>query len=132
MKDIPELKGREELAAWIKKNLDKAVNELGRTGRAEDFLVEAKPAWVYPFQILIGKMRMHSLPDDFMWFICGDAPTDCIVGSSADSPRAAARYFSLKWQLDASASGTTDEALSARAEALYELVEEERLWKQEQ
>ena len=130
MRDIPELSGNEELAAWVRKNFDQAIEELMHIGATEGLLVEAKPAWMYPFQILIGKIRDKDHPGGFLWFICGDTPTDHIPGSHADSPREAAKYFSLKWQLDASRVGNSDKDLSAKATALYEFVEEDRLWEQ--
>ena len=130
MRDIPELSGHEELSTWIKKNFDNAVEELTRRGVAEGLLVEAKPAWLLPFQILIGKMRERERPGRFLWFICGDTPTDCIPGSHAATPREAARHFALKWQLDASGEGVVDTELSVKAGALYELVEADSFWKQ--
>ncbi len=130
LKNIPELSGHEELAAWIKKNFDEAIDELTRNGVTGSLLVEAKPAWVFPFQLLIGKIRERDDPDEFLWFICGNASTDHIPGSHAESPREAAKHFALKWQLDASRIGNTDKDLSARASALYQFVEEDRLWAQ--
>jgi len=130
MRDIAELSEHEELAVWVKKTFDEAIEELMRNGVVESLLVEAKPAWVYPFQILIGKIREKEHPGRFLWFICGDAPTDHISGSHAASPKEAAKHFALKWQLDASRVGNSDKDLSAKATALYEFVEEDRLWEQ--
>jgi hypothetical protein len=55
------------------------------------------------------------------------------VGSAvATPPRDAARHFSLKWQLDAARNiePALAETLIAKAEALYELVEDESLWEE--
>ena len=43
--------GREQLKAWTKKQLDLAVRKLTNPGAIDSMIVEAKPAWVLPFQI---------------------------------------------------------------------------------
>jgi len=144
----PDKPGRKKLDAWIKKQLDNAVRKLVNQGAIDSVIVEAKPAWVLPFQILIGKIRAHGHANDFEWFICGEVPTDYLASDVASTPRETARHFALKWQLRAARQqvpaaqepfGTepeTDrndpgEQLSEKAEALYELVEDTRLWSQE-
>ena len=131
MRNIPELQGREELAAWVKQNFDKAIEDLIDSNVVESLLLEAKPAWVFPFSILIGKVRENGHAGDFLWFICGEGPTDSIPGSCAASPREAARHFALKWQLDASRDERLNEELSERAGALYQLADDEKLWVQD-
>lgn len=131
MKNIPELQGREELAAWIKQTLDKAIQELIDGKAVESLLLEAKPAWVFPFRILIGKVRESGQPGHFLWFICGEGPMDYIPGSCATSPKEAAKHFALKWQSDASHDESYDKELSDRAGALYRLADDERLWVQD-
>lgn len=130
MKDIPELKGRAELAAWIKQNFDAAVDGLMRRNVLDSLLVEARPAWVYPFKTLIGRAREKGRPGGGIWFICGDVPLDYIAASAAASPKEAARHFSLKWQMDAARDGATDKDLVLKAQGLYQLTEDERIWKQ--
>ena len=138
---------REELNAWNKKQLNAAVRKLMDQGAIDSLIVEAKPAWVLPFQILIGKVRAQGQSTDFKWFICGEIPTDHLPSSVATTPRDAARHFVMKWQLAAARfqqrteqnpSVTTSESqredpgkqLSDNAEALYGLVEDDRLWLQ--
>jgi hypothetical protein len=96
-------------------------------GVVDSLIVEAKPAWILPFQLLIGKVRSRGDSGSFEWFICGDAPTDHLHSSLAETPREAARHFSLKWQLEASRTGS-DDLLSEKAEALYEIVDREEFW----
>lgn len=136
--------GKEKLDTWVKTQLNGAVRSLTDQGIIEGFLVEAKPAWVLPFQILIGKIRGQGTPKEFFWFICGDLPTDFVGSTVASVPRDAARHFALKWQLQATryqaeenhphSSGLNqddfDEQLVEKAEALYGLVENEGLWQQ--
>ena len=137
----------EKLKAWIKTQLDAAVWKLTDQGIIESLLVEAKPAWVFPFQILIGKIRAQGESRGFDWFICGDVPTDSLESTVASSPRDAARHFSMKWQLQAarhqnlagqeptetgpkSGRNDHDDQLVDKAELLYALVDDARLWRQ--
>jgi hypothetical protein len=138
--------GQEKLNAWIKTQLDGAVSKLTDQGRVNSLLIEAKPAWVLPFQILIGKIRAQGDPSKFDWFICGDFPTDFLESTVASTPRDAARHFSMKWQLQVARQQAMDNQpplgpdldpdeidtqLAEKAEALYGLVENTGLWQQE-
>jgi hypothetical protein len=120
----------EKLNAWIKQHMDSAVRELMDLGLAEGVIVEAKPAWVFPFTLLIGRLREHGQLGGFDWFICGDAPTSHVSSTVAATPREAARHFALQWQIDAARQGDAGEDLARKAEALYELVEQDSLWEQ--
>lgn len=147
MENSLENPGREELSKWIKQQLDRAVRKLLDKGVIDSLIVEAKPAWVLPFQILIGKIRAQDQPKKFTWFICGQVPTDYLESSAASTPRDTARHFAMQWQLTAAkqldkagqnasagdSGGQTKQTgmqLADHAEALYEVVEEERLWSQ--
>ncbi len=137
--------GREQLKVWTKKQLDAAVWKLMNLGAIDSLIVEAKPAWVLPFQVLIGKIRARSQSKDFEWFICGEVPTDFLKSTVASTPREAARHFAMKWQLEVArhkdlsnqkSPGPVPELrepgsqLSETAEALYELADDERIWQQ--
>ena len=138
---------QEKLNAWIKTQMNDAVRKFTDRGTVEAFLIEAKPAWVLPYQVLIGKIREQGKPDRFEWFICGGVPTDFLGSAAASTPRDAARHFTIKWQLQAARfqeSGSQDlpgqkaefnpstlgAHLGDMAEALYALVNDERLWLQ--
>ena len=138
-----EKRGREELQAWIKQRLDAAVHELIDSGVFESVMIEAKPAWVFPFQVLLGKIREQG--EEFKWIICGEVPTDYFDSATVSTPREAARHFALKWQLDAARQqnlsaetppGPAPESrpeyfgseLAETAEALYALVNDASLW----
>lgn len=136
----------DELLAWVKQRLDAAVGELIKNDVFDSLLVEAKPAWVWPYQVLIGKVRERGSTKAFDWLICGDVPTDSAGSATASTPREAARYFAMKWQLevarhqdlmDQNSSGPVPELrepgsqLAETAEALYELANDENLWQQQ-
>jgi hypothetical protein len=117
------------LKDWISKKLNEATNELMKRGLGQAAVVEAKPAWVLPFTLLIGRIRELGREDGFDWFICGDGPLTHVSSDYAESPREAARHFALQWQLLASRmSDAQADDLARKAGALYELVEEEQLW----
>ena len=143
--DSPE---QAELDIWIKKHLDASVKKFMKQGNIESIMVEAKPAWVLPFQILIGKIRIPDSSNDFVWFICGEVPTDYLDSSVASAPRETARHFAMKWQLAAARHqqkveqnpvAITQKSLQEdpaaelvkQAEALYGVVEDDRLWLQQ-
>jgi len=118
----------EALKAWIKERTDTAVQELIDRGLIESVVVETRPAWVFPYTLLIGKVRESARDGGFDWFICGDAPITVASSRVAVTPRDAARHFALQWQLEAARRGEAGTELAKRAEALYELTEEDRLW----
>jgi hypothetical protein len=117
-------------STWIKEQLDRAVEEIMNRGIFDEQIAEARPIWSVPQKVMIGQVRIPSEPKSFIWVICGDFPTDVIGSATAATPREAARHFSLKWQMDATrqtdASATA--LLTDKAEELYAIVEEDRLW----
>lgn len=117
-----------ELNAWIKEQLHTAVRQLGDLGVVESMVVEAKPAWVLPYTLLIGRVRERSRLVGFDWFISGDAPVTHADHTVAKSPREAARHFALQWQLRAARQGDAGEELARKAESLYEIVEDDEFW----
>ena len=116
--------------AWIRQQLDDAVEQVLSRGVINDKLAEARPVWSIPDKVMIGQIRVPSEPGSFIWIICGDFPVDCIGASVAATARDAARHFSLKWQLDAAQQNEPSLAtiLIRKAEELYEFAEEDRLW----
>jgi len=137
----------EEVAAWIRENLDESVDELMRLGVVTATLVEARPIWSLPFEFVIGQVRDADDKSTFKWVISGAVPVDHIDSTIATTPREAARYFALKWQLDAARYRDSSiqesvspeqkqswdqlgEKLATQAETLFELVDTESLWQQ--
>lgn len=120
----------DKLQAWIRRQLDNAVKGFIESELYEDALIEVKPAWVLPSQLLIGKVREQSNPISFRWFICGEVPLDHMDSNAATTPREAIRHFALKWQLEAAnLKGDGAAALIEQAESLYPLADDGRLWR---
>lgn len=116
-----------EIRDWAKKLLGEAVQELMAAGILESELVEAKPAWAFPYEVLVGKIREQG-SGNFAWFICGNVPTDYVSASLAATPRDACRHFALKWHLDAEKSDADKEDIVKSAQALYQVVDDDSLW----
>lgn len=90
-----------EAVEWARETLANVVQEISDQGVIDSPLLEARPAWSKPFDIVIGKLRDQGQPVEFLWVIGGSVPIDCIHSSVASTARDAARHFSMKWQLDA-------------------------------
>lgn len=135
----------DETLIWAKKELDKVIKEVTDQGAIESPLVEARPAWTKPFDVVIGQLRDQGVQTEFLWVIGGLVPSDCIHSRVAATPRDAARHFSMKWQLEAARyedpaerqrlglDPTVDweacaKALIAKANYLYKIVEDDQLW----
>lgn len=122
-----------ELQLWIKEQLNKGVYQLVDQKIFDQALVEAKPAWILPHSLLIGKIRDKGTESSTRWFICGDCETLHIPEEMANSPRAAMRHFSLLWQANLGEEvlldNTGQQTALKKAESLYELSQESQLWK---
>ena len=148
MSEIDSDSEREAYVTWYKTMLDLVVQEMVQVKAIEADGVEAKPAWALPHKVLIGQLRKVGQPKDFIWVIAGEGvSTDHIDGQLASTPREAARYFAMKWHMDAQRledlsdknEGKTNPELDMKeyagrlvqhAESLYELVNADELWKQ--
>jgi len=137
----------EDVVSWARELLDEAVQEMMRRGVVTDALVEAKPVWALPYEIMIGRIRDSYAQTSSIWVITGDVPTDYVGMDVASTPREAARHFTLKWQLDAArykdpavqkelgaelkdSWDELGEQLARTAEALFSVVEDDKLWQE--
>jgi hypothetical protein len=135
----------DEALDWARATLANVVQEIMDEGVIDSPLLESRPAWTKPFEIVIGKLRDQGQQAEFLWVIGGSVPVDCVHSGVASSARDAARHFSMKWQLEAARlenpaelkrlglDPATDwqaeaEALIAKAEYLYAVVDDDRFW----
>jgi hypothetical protein len=118
----------DDLKAWIDALIAATVKELTDRRVVGGALIEAKPAWCFPFRLLIGKIREQGEVTSYSWFISGDMPTAIADSSVAATPREAARYFALRWQLNSARRDDGFEEMAADAEQLYQLVSRDELW----
>lgn len=119
-----------EQQTWLRSRLDAAVRLLIDLEVFTSEMIEVKPAWAAPGHYLIGRARETGDDRTSRWFICGQGGTlDHLPGDTAETARDAARHFSMKWQLDATRVRDPEAAeLVERAELLYALVDNDRLW----
>ena len=109
--------------------LGEALSELSAAGVIEDTLMEARPAWILPFKIVVGQSRTSSGDANPIWVIGGKGPADYLPLAVAPTARDAARHVSLKWQLDSERLVGEESANLVRiAEYLYSIVDNDDYW----
>lgn len=102
--------------------------------------------WIIPHRAMLGRVRPKEGDGPMLWMITGVVPTDHAEAAAASNCREAARYFSLKWQMEAArleksggkhnpAEGVdwkqTSGNIAGRAEWLHDLTEDPRRWNQD-
>jgi len=123
----------EEQQHWVRSQYQVATKYLADKGlvtssvKVEDsrYLIPALAIW-----------KLSLLNGESYWVLCGDLPTDHSRIDVAPNARDALKHFSLKWQmqaenlLQAKSKEQNDFAhlLISRAEGLYQLCENEKLW----
>ncbi|GHA11357.1 hypothetical protein GCM10008090_21400 [Arenicella chitinivorans] len=132
MKSISD---KPEITDWVNKTLAQSVHTLAARNVIESQIAEAKPSWIFPFSIMIGKVRTSTSHTQTIWFANSNELVHFAAEDVALTPREAARHFALKWQLDAQRlydNDTVDNVLAdslvAQSTSLLELVEQDSLW----
>ena len=131
---------------WARNTIERAVQAFLDQGILDTAVVEAKPAWGAPPNVLVAMLREHGARAHSYWLIAGgNVPFGYLPASVARTPREAARHFALRWQLEAArlqnaaASGAVEASgnepnparLSRQAEWLYRLVDDDSFWQPE-
>src|SRR5690242_10675862 len=101
--------------------------------------------WIIPHRAMLGLVwPKHGVAPKY-WVITGVVPTDHAEASAARNVREAARYFALKWQLEAARLGQGNSSvpqvgeakidwkamegdIAKRAEWLHDLMQDARRW----
>ena len=101
--------------------------------------------WLIPHRAMLGRVWPKQGANPKLWVITGVVPTDHAETGAARTCREAARYFALKWQLEAARLGKGNDAaprvgdakvdwksmennIALRAEWLHDLVQDNRRW----
>lgn len=101
--------------------------------------------WIIPYRAMLGRVWPKHGASPKLWVITGVVPTDHAETGTAHNCREAARYFALKWQLEAARLGQGNAAaptagddpidwnemgggIARRAEWLHNLMQDERRW----
>ena len=132
-----------ELRRWIEGQFQNMGRHAVENGLIEGEKAEGRPAWAMPGKLFIGKIWDSADESNAWWIISGAVPADHLQASVAETPREALRHFCLKWQMqnarldkaaesdhpaDQQAWTGIGENLAAQAEALYSLVDDDKLW----
>lgn len=123
----------EEQQHWIKTQYQAATKYLAEKGLVTDSVITQESRYLVP---LMAVWKLKLLDGSYVWAISGDLPTDHSNFDVAPTARDAIRHFSLKWQLQAEnllkgedkTQHNFAQILVGRAEGLYELHQNEKLW----
>ncbi|WP_100657063.1 DUF4826 family protein [Alteromonas flava] len=129
---------QQQLGEWAKEQFQKANKHLAENGLLFESVVAEESRYLAP---LIAVWKINTSDSKQLWVVSGDLPVDFIPASVAADARAALKHFALKWQLQAEnirLQVTNDKTqldyatlLEARAENLFELEGQDRLWQQQ-
>lgn len=125
----------QEQQQWVKSQYQDATKYLAQKGLVTKSVAADDSRYLVPY-VAIWKLTMND--GTKCWVIGGDLPTDHSSADVAPNAREAMRHFSLKWQMQAeNLLGADDKSqnefaqlLIGRAEGLYQLYENEKLWQQ--
>lgn len=128
----------EERNEWVREQFQNANQYLAERGMLSDRILTKESRYLVP-NVAIWKFKLQN--GKKVWVINGRVTTDHVNADVAKTARDVIRHFSLNWQLKAENIDALGEAadpaqkgmvgiLIRNAEALYELSEDERLWKQ--
>jgi hypothetical protein len=131
-------------AEWHKAQQQQVADYLRRL-QIFDSDITGEWLWIIPHRAMLGRVWPKHGTSPKLWVITGVVPTDHAEAGAARSCREAARYFALKWQLEAArlGKGTQDAPqvgdakvdwkemegnIAARAEWLHDLMQNNRRW----
>ncbi|WP_394176904.1 DUF4826 family protein [Thalassotalea litorea] len=124
----------EQRSAWVREQYQKATKYLAEKGFVTESVATLDSRYLIP---VVAIWKLQTINKESVWVISGDLPCDHIGISAAEDVREALRNFSMKWQLQAqnilaTAKDRTQiefaSLLVSRAEGLYQLFENEKLW----
>ena len=123
----------QEQSEWIRKHYQVATKYLADKGMVTNSVAVQDSRYLIP---LVSVWKLKLLDNATYWVICGDLPSDHINADVAVDAREALRHFSLKWQLQAEnllkqpkkEQQEFAQLLVGRADGLYELYSNDKLW----
>ena len=90
----------------------KQVADYLRKLEAFDTDITGEWLWIIPYRAMLGRVWPKHAVSPKYWVITGVVPTDHAETTAARNVREAARYFALKWQLEAARLGKGNEGLA--------------------
>src|SRR5690349_18797263 len=121
------------------------VGDYLRKIQAFDTDITGEWLWIIPYRAMLGRVWPKHGASPKLWVITGVVPTDHAEQGAARNCREAARYFALKWQLEAARLGQGNSSvpqvgeakidwkamegdIAKRAEWLHDLMQDARRW----
>jgi len=131
-------------AEWHKQQQQQVADYL-RKLQVFDTDITGEWLWIVPHRAMLGRVWPKHSVSPKLWVITGVVPTDHVEAGAARTCRDAARYFSLKWQMEAArlenSAGSKPTAgddkidwgdlrgnIARRAEWLFDLMADDRRW----
>jgi len=122
-----------EQKQWVREQYQVATKYLAEKGLVTNSVKVEDSRYIVP---VLAIWKLSLLNGESYWVLCGDLPTDHSRFEVAPNAREALKHFSLKWQMQAEnllkveSKEQNDFAklLIGRAENLYSLCENEKLW----
>ncbi|HEX7965554.1 MAG TPA: DUF4826 family protein [Gammaproteobacteria bacterium] len=131
-------------AEWHKAQQQQVADYLRRL-QIFDSDITGEWLWIIPHRAMLGRVWPKHGTSPKLWVITGVVPTDHAEAGAARSCREAARYFALKWQLEAARLGKGNQEtpqvgdakvdwkemegnIARRAEWLHDLMQDNRRW----
>ena len=131
----PKPMDQEGLSQWVREQFQRANKHLAENGVLFDSVVTEESRYLAPY---IAVWKIKAADKTYHWVISGDVPCDFMPYEAEKTAREAIRRFSFNWQLKAEnirRTGTDDTTqlefatlLETRAEGLYEIQSDEKLW----
>ncbi|MCL1067982.1 DUF4826 family protein [Shewanella olleyana] len=123
---------------WVQAQFQKANRFLAEKGVIPSKVLADESRYLVPY-LAIWKMESKQPTKQTFWVMSGDLPSDYVDVKVAGTAREAIRHFSMMWQLKAEnlhkSGATRDETqlkfanlLVSRAESLYKMQNDEKLW----
>lgn len=126
---------QEELMQWVREQFQKSTKFLAEEGILVEQVITQESRYLAP---ILAVWKVKARDGKQYWTIGGEVPNDVFAISVAKDAREVLRYASLHWQLKAEnlskiegQDKTRDDfikLLISRAQGLYQLSQDERLW----
>lgn len=123
----------EQQQQWIKTQYQVATKYLAEKGVITQSVQVEESRYLVP---ILALWKLTSIDGKKFWVLCGDLPSDHSSIDVAPNAREALRHFSLKWQMQAEnllqaknkEQNEFAHLLIGRADGLYKLFNDEKLW----
>jgi len=131
-----EALSEQQIQLWSREQYQAATKYLATKGIVTSSVMVEDCRYIAP---LVAIWKLKLLDNRWIWAISGDLPCDHVAIEAGKTAKEVMLHFSMNWQLNAENifSGNPNEEqksfaniLIAKAEMLYDLVNDDLLWKE--